>query len=104
MVIEAGFARTLQSDLGEPMADLVDARVSAQAARGALAAALATLPARHRDVLLLLAWAELDYEQIADALGIPLGTVRSRLHRARTALKAAVAAHSPTDTQEDRHG
>jgi len=36
-----------------------------------------------RDVLLLYAWAELTYEQIADALDIPVGTVRSRLSRAR---------------------
>ncbi len=34
-------------------------------------------------MLLLHAWTELTYEQIADALAIPVGTVRSRLHRAR---------------------
>lgn len=48
-----------------------------------LAAALQGLPVGDRDALLLLAWADLDYEQIAQALGIPIGTVRSRIHRAR---------------------
>ncbi len=53
-----------------------------------LAAALHGLPAGDRDALLLLAWADLDYEQIAQALDIPLGTVRSRIHRARRRLRA----------------
>jgi RNA polymerase sigma factor (sigma-70 family) len=48
-----------------------------------LANALQGIPAADRDALLLLAWADLDYEQIAQALDIPLGTVRSRIHRAR---------------------
>ena len=41
------------------------------------------LSAGDRDVLLLFAWADLRYEEIAVALRIPVGTVRSRLHRAR---------------------
>src|SRR4051794_15970671 len=45
------------------------------------------LPARERDPLLLLAWAELSYEEIADALRLPLGTVRSRLSRGRARLR-----------------
>jgi RNA polymerase sigma factor (sigma-70 family) len=48
-----------------------------------LAAALGSLPAADRDALLLRAWAELDYDEIARALDIPIGTVRSRIHRAR---------------------
>lgn len=48
-----------------------------------LAEALQGLPAADRDALLLLAWADLDYEQISQALDVPLGTVRSRIHRAR---------------------
>ena len=38
--------------------------------------------------MLLHVWADLSYEQIARALDIPVGTVRSRLHRARGALGA----------------
>jgi RNA polymerase sigma factor (sigma-70 family) len=52
-----------------------------------LAELLAELPAGERDVLLLVAWAELEYAQVAEALGIPVGTVRSRLNRARGRLR-----------------
>ncbi len=60
-----------------------DDRVDAAARRQALARALATLRPAEREVLLLHAWAELSYEEIALATGVPIGTVRSRLHRAR---------------------
>jgi RNA polymerase sigma factor (sigma-70 family) len=53
-----------------------------------LAEALATLEAAQRDVLLLHAWEELSYEEIAEALEVPIGTVRSRLARARTHLRS----------------
>mgnify|MGYP003287361327 CR=1 FL=1 len=49
----------------------------------ALADALAALSPGERDVLLLIAWAELEYAEVAQALRIPVGTVRSRLSRAR---------------------
>ncbi len=48
--------------------------------------AVARLPRRQREVVLLYVWADLSYEQIARALNIPIGTVRSRLNRARGAL------------------
>ena len=65
-------------------------RVDAQAAAAGLSAALAELRAEERDVLLLYAWADLGYEEIAAALGVPVGTVRSRLHRGRERLRAAL--------------
>jgi RNA polymerase sigma-70 factor (ECF subfamily) len=52
-----------------------------------VAAALAELDPDQRDVLLLFAWGELSYEEIAAALGTPLGTVRSRMSRARSHLR-----------------
>jgi RNA polymerase sigma-70 factor (ECF subfamily) len=44
------------------------------------------LPRREREVLALVAWGELTYEETAVALGVPIGTVRSRLARARERL------------------
>ena len=75
---------TLVSEDGDPQA--VDG-ADATALRPRLAGALASLKKADRDVLLLLAWAQLDHAEVASALGIPLGTVRSRLHRARTQLR-----------------
>jgi RNA polymerase sigma-70 factor, ECF subfamily len=49
-----------------------------------MSAALAALSEEERDTLLLLAWADLDYAEIARALDVPIGTIRSRIHRART--------------------
>jgi len=48
--------------------------------------AIRALPRREREVLALLAWSDLSYGEIAAALGLPIGTVRSRLARARTRL------------------
>lgn len=48
--------------------------------------ALQDLPRRELDVLTLVAWGELSYEETAAALGVPVGTVRSRLSRARARL------------------
>ena len=56
-----------------------------------LAAALAELDSDQRDVLLLVAWGELSYDEVADVLHIPIGTVRSRLSRARAHLRAQLA-------------
>jgi RNA polymerase sigma factor (sigma-70 family) len=52
---------------------------------------IAGLPVRERQTLLLFAWEELSYDEIADVLGIPVGTVRSRLHRARARLAPIIA-------------
>ena len=56
-----------------------------------VAEALAVLSREERDVLLLFAWADLSYEQIAEALALPVGTVRSRLNRARTRMREELA-------------
>ena len=53
--------------------------------------AIQTLPDNYRDVLLLWAVEELKYREIADVTGVPIGTVMSRLFRARQLLTAALA-------------
>ena len=55
-----------------------------------LAAALAELNQGDRDVLLLIAWEGLTYDEVGHALAIPVGTVRSRLNRARRLVRAAL--------------
>jgi RNA polymerase sigma factor (sigma-70 family) len=55
-----------------------------------LAAALLALSSAERNLILLHAWAGLSYEQLADALSLPLGTVRSRLHRTSLKLRLAI--------------
>lgn len=54
-----------------------------------LARALRRLAASDRETLLLVAWGELSYEETAQALGIPAGTVASRIARARRQLDDA---------------
>jgi len=58
---------------------------------GDFMSAVAHLPRRQREVVLLFAWADLSYEEIARALDLPIGTVRSRLARARARLAADVS-------------
>jgi RNA polymerase sigma factor (sigma-70 family) len=75
------------------MADHGD-RVAAQVAAAdhvrALAGVLAKLPVREREVLTLVSQAELSYPEVARALDIPIGTVRSRLHSARNRIRKAL--------------
>lgn len=72
--------------------DAAASRVDAEAAFGQLADALSTLSAGDRDVILLTAWAQLDQAEVSDALSIPIGTVKSRLHRARQQLREVLTA------------
>ncbi|GAA3297569.1 RNA polymerase sigma factor [Dactylosporangium vinaceum] len=74
----------------ESHAARTDERVDARRRARTIARVLAKLPARQRDVLLLYAVADLSYAEIAEALHLPLGTVQSALHRARTKLRKAL--------------
>jgi RNA polymerase sigma-70 factor (ECF subfamily) len=65
------------------VADAVDAR----ALLPRVLAAIADLPEAERDTLLLHVWEGLGYEEVAAAMAIPVGTVRSRINRARTRLR-----------------
>lgn len=94
-------ARTGLDPVGEPVDERVVAQLAARAQRRALGEALARLPQGERDVLLLVAWGELSYEEVARALGVPLGTVRSRLHRARARVRAVLGEATANDTSEE---
>ena len=82
-------------------AERVAADVTAQAMRTLLAGALAALSAGDRDVLLLIAWEQLTYREVARALAIPVGTVQSRLHRARTKVRQVLAGTDAEATYEE---
>ena len=94
-------ARTGVDPLIESYADRIDDKVHAEASSRALAAALASLSQRDRNVVLLYAWADLSYDEIAIALGIPVGTVRSRLNRARRKLREALGGADPRREGEE---
>ncbi len=92
--------RSPVDDVAEGPADRVADGVTASAARRLLAPALARLSKGDRDVLLLFAWGDLSYEEVAQALGIPIGTVRSRLNRARRKVREALGHANPMQDQE----
>jgi RNA polymerase sigma-70 factor (ECF subfamily) len=81
------FARAAGAVQEERGLDDVEGRVDAASLAPVLAAALLSLAAGDREVLLLYAWADLSYEEISVAMGLPIGTVRSRLHRARAQVR-----------------
>jgi RNA polymerase sigma factor (sigma-70 family) len=83
-------ARTGVDPAQDGPADRVSARVTAAAHVRALAAVLARLSVREREVLTLVGQAQLSYPEVARALDIPVGTVRSRLHSARQRIRRAL--------------
>ena len=96
----------------EPVADataeaeftLADARADSAAVAARLEQILARMPDRDREVLQLFAWAGMSYAEVAQALRIPVGTVRSRLSRARRELRALLENDPPQELLGERHG
>ncbi|MEM9515554.1 MAG: RNA polymerase sigma factor [Actinomycetota bacterium] len=81
-------ARLAARSVGGPDAtEPVDARLDVDAVWPHVAKAVADLPSGERDVLVLRAWEDLSYDEIAQSLDIPVGTVRSRLNRVRRRLR-----------------
>lgn len=72
---------------GEDVAEAVASRTDDERRMAELLETLRRLPRAQREVLQLWAWERLSYEEIAAALGIAVGTVRSRLNRARARLR-----------------
>jgi RNA polymerase sigma-70 factor (ECF subfamily) len=75
-----------QRPADDPAEDVVES-IDARDLWPHVADAVARLPEVERDALLLYVWEELSYEEIATALDVPVGTVRSRLNRARITLR-----------------
>jgi RNA polymerase sigma factor (sigma-70 family) len=81
----------VESDAADDSVEAIDA-----ARRWAVVArALAAMDEHTRELLLLVAWDRLTYEEVAEVVGIPLGTVRSRISRARAHLSRLVAERTP---------
>ncbi len=76
--------------------------MTARGSRTALLDALAKLSRGDRDVLLMVAWSDMTYDEAARALGIPVGTVKSRLNRARRKVRHALGGINPLE--EHGHG
>lgn len=97
-----GMVADVAAQLAPDMIEQAGARMDAARQTRRLASALRALSASDRDTLLLYAWGDLDYAGVAAALEVPIGTVRSRLNRARRLLRDA--AGTPATEQETEHG
>src|SRR5215468_3784039 len=87
-----GEARRLRASARMAVAEAADRRARAGALDARLlfprvADAIEALPDGEREALLLFAWEDLSYQAVAEALELPVGTVRSRLNRARAHLR-----------------
>ncbi|MFJ8828158.1 RNA polymerase sigma factor [Streptomyces sp. NPDC102467] len=82
----AAIARLPRGETERDFADEIAGRLDDSAQLALVRTALSGLRRADREVLALCVWAGLDYAAAAQALGVPVGTVRSRLSRARTKL------------------
>jgi RNA polymerase sigma factor (sigma-70 family) len=76
----------LADEAGSAVTPDVAARVEAAAQMTSVLREIASLPRQQQDVIALCVWSGLSYEEAAVSLSVPVGTIRSRLARARTAL------------------
>ncbi|MEW2393288.1 RNA polymerase sigma factor [Streptomyces venezuelae] len=86
----AAVARLPRDEVVADFADELAGRIDDEEQLSLVRTALAQLRRAEREVLALCVWSGLDYTSAAAALGIPVGTVRSRLSRARTKLAKAL--------------
>jgi len=81
-------------DVGVPEAERL---MAASAGRQTLEKALQELPAQFREVIVLRELEELSYKEISEIAGVPVGTVMSRLARARERLQLCLAPQTPKE-------
>ncbi|MFC9342791.1 sigma-70 family RNA polymerase sigma factor [Streptomyces sp. NPDC057020] len=99
---DAALARMPDRGVLPDFADDVLARMTDGEQIRAARAALGRLRRREREVFTLVVWAGLDYAAAGEALGVPVGTVRSRLSRARERLRKLADAELRTARREER--
>lgn len=85
---------TASAGLGDP-ADLVATRVDSERQMEQVRSAIARLPRSQRETIELCVFAGLDHQAAAIAMGVSVGTVKSRLHRARQQLTSALRVAPP---------
>jgi len=105
--VRTTIARAFRSDRPIDETAAVDARLDAAALAPQLREALRELAAVERELLLLVAWENLSPTEAAQVLGIPAGTARSRLHRARQRMDERLSGSpqlqdEPTRQEADR--
>ncbi len=69
-----------------------------------ISAAIAELPEKYREPIVLRHAAELSYEEIAEALELPIGTVKTRIFRARDALRQSLGDLFEQETTDPQSG
>jgi RNA polymerase sigma-70 factor (ECF subfamily) len=84
---EAALARLAQPEQAEDSTGLTLERIDDERRMAELLALVAHLPRRQREVIALCDWSGLDYPEASVALGVPVGTVKSRLSRAHTRIR-----------------
>jgi RNA polymerase sigma-70 factor (ECF subfamily) len=100
-LLRAAPADLVTEDFGPRAAE----RVTAEQLRPRLAAVLSGLGRQDRELLLLVAWAGLSYEESAQALGLTVSAVKSRLHRIRIKTRQALGGANPAlEAEETGHG
>jgi len=92
---QAGLARSQADALVRRMESEGEVPQESGDESGRIAAMLQTLDDEHRAVVILRDIEGFDYQEIASILGVPAGTVKSRLHRARMTLRDALVAAAP---------
>jgi RNA polymerase sigma factor (sigma-70 family) len=103
--VEARRLRLLRSALADGPApdhsDRAAERVTAQRLGPTLATAVAALPQLDRELLLLIAWAELSQAEAAAALGTTTSAVKARLHRIRVRMRQDLGSSNPMHEEND---
>jgi RNA polymerase sigma-70 factor (ECF subfamily) len=101
---DAALRRLPRLPVEPDVADEVVGRIDAEVTMRAVLAVVRQLPERDQEVLALCGWAGCSYEEAAQSLGVPVGTVRSRLARARARLGRLLAEPDMSESSKASFG